>query len=83
MSIHRNIRDSERRKKRLIVPAFYFLVEMTLMWLILSLIQLKFNLFTWDTWAIFVFVLVVLYGIAKTIHIYKRQKDYPIPDNVE
>jgi hypothetical protein len=75
MSIKSNVRDSERRKKRLIIPMFYFFAEITMVWLVLSLIQLKFNFFVWHTWAILIFMVVLLYSIAKTVHIYKRQKN--------
>jgi len=81
MEVRENMRDSERRKKRVLVPAFYFLAEMMVLWLVLSLIQLKFNPLIWNTWAIFIFMLVVSYSIAKTIHVYRRQKNYPVPDS--
>jgi len=80
MSLNRNVRDSERRKKRLIAPMFYFLTEMTLVWLVLSLIQLEFSVLEWSTWAIIIFFVIIIYSIAKTIHIYQRQKDYSDSD---
>ena len=45
----------------------------------LSLIQLEFSIGEWEVWAILVFILGMLYSIAKTVHIFQRQKDYPNP----
>ena len=67
----------ERRRKRKFIPAIYFVAEVVLAWLILSLIQLNFNLFDWDIWWLFIFIASVLYSTFKTIHVYRRQKNYP------
>ena len=71
-----DVRDSERRRKRLIIPMVYMLVEIVCLWLILALIQVKFNMLEWNFWALAIFILGSVYSIFKTIHIYKRQKDY-------
>ena len=71
------MRVGERRKKRMVIPAIYFMVEITLFWLILSLIQLEFDIRDWSAWSIILFVIATLYSIFKTIHVYRRQKDYP------
>lgn len=70
------LKDNERREKRLIVPIIYLLAEITVFWLVLSLIQLKFDLLEWSVWAIIIFILGIVYSIIKTVHIYERQKDY-------
>ncbi len=70
----------ERRRKRKFIPAIYFIAEVVLAWLILSLIQLNFNLFEWSIWSLFIFILSVLYSTFKTIHVYRRQKNYPESD---
>ena len=71
------IRNTERRRKRLIVPIFYFLVEAVLVWLVLALIELEFDVREWSIWSIGIFLLGGLYSIAKTVHVYDRQKNYP------
>ena len=76
-------RVHERRRKRMVVPAIYFAVEVVLVWLILSLVQLEFNLFKWDIWEILVFIPLVFYSTFKTIHIYRRQKSYPTTKDKE
>ncbi|CAA6804527.1 MAG: Unknown protein [uncultured Sulfurovum sp.] len=78
MSINKktHVRDGERRKKRFIVPIVYFLAEVVLLWLALSLIQLEFYLTDWNVWAIIVFILGAGYSIAKTVNVFQRQKDY-------
>lgn len=74
LNLHSKIK--ERRKKRLITPALYFIAEMVFIFLVLSLIQLNFDLRAWSTWSYIVLVLFGLYSLGKTIHVYHRQKSY-------
>ena len=74
-----NIRSSkihERRKKRLFIPTLYFIMEMVLIWLVLSLIQLKFDFRDWALWSLVIFVLFGIYSFSKTLQVYIRQKNY-------
>ena len=66
----------ERRKKRMFIPALYFIAEMVLVWLVLSIIQVNFDILEWSLWSIIIFTLAMAYSLAKTVHIYKRQKNY-------
>ena len=75
-------RVHERRKKRMIIPAVYFVAEVVLSWLILSLIQLNFNINTWSIWSLLIFIAVVVYSMFKTIHVYRRQRNYTNSDEV-
>ncbi|MBU1668806.1 hypothetical protein KKC13_10345 [bacterium] len=74
LNLHSKIR--ERRKKRLITPALYFIAEMVFIFLVLSLIQLNFDIRDWATWSYIVLVIFGLYSLGKTIHVYQRQKSY-------
>jgi len=77
--MQRNIKSSkinERRKKRLVIPMVYFILEVIFMWLVLSLIQLKFDPRDWAIWSVGIFLLVGVYSFSKTLHVYQRQKDY-------
>lgn len=76
MRIHLNRKDRERRRRRLLTPAFYFMAEMVFIWLVLSLMQLNFNVVTWEMWSYVVWVLFVLYSVAKLLHVYRRQRNY-------
>ena len=71
-----SLKHNERRRKRLITPIIYFLAEIIFYWLALSLIQLEFNFINWDIWAILIIIVTSIYSVMKTVHIYKRQKDY-------
>ena len=71
-----HVRGFERRRKRLIIPMVYMLAEIVCFWLVLALFQVNFNIFEWNFWALAIFILGSVYSIFKTIHIYKRQKDY-------
>jgi len=66
----------ERRKKRMFIPALYFIAEMVLVWLVLSIIQVNFDILEWSLWSIIIFTLAMAYSLAKTVHVYKRQKNY-------
>ena len=70
------VRDSERRRRRMITPIIYFLAEVVSLWLVLVLIQVNFNVLEWNFWAIVVYALGILYSIIKTVNVYQRQKDY-------
>jgi hypothetical protein len=66
----------ERRRKHYIIPIIFTLLEMTLYWLIISIIEIDFNFKNWDFWGRFGFLILSLYSIYKMMKIYKRQKKY-------
>ena len=66
----------ERRKKRMFVPAFYFLAEMVFVWLVFSIIQVDFDIRSWSIWSLIVFFIALIYSLSKMIHVYKRQRNY-------
>jgi hypothetical protein len=74
MNVSSKIR--ERRKKRFIIPALYFLAEMVLAWLVLALVQVNFDIKNWSLWSLVVISIFMVYSLSKTIHVYKRQKNY-------
>ena len=76
----REVRTSERRRKRMFIPIMYFIAEVTVVWLILTLIQLNFNILEWSIWSIIAFIMAISYSALKTVHVYERQKDYPEND---
>ena len=76
----KDIRIDERRRKRVFIPIIYFIAEITVAWLVLTLVQLNFNILEWSIWSILLFLIVVIYSVLKTVHVYERQKDYPEND---
>jgi L-asparagine transporter-like permease len=66
----------ERRKKRMIVPVIYLILEMVFIWLVLSLIQLKFDFREWAIWSMVIFIIWGVYAFSKTWDVYNRQKNY-------
>ena len=77
--MRRNIKSSkieERRKKRMLIPMVYFMLEIIFVWLVLSLIQLKFDPRDWAIWSIGIFMILGAYSLSKTLHVYNRQKNY-------
>ena len=56
MRMKENSKIVERRKKRMFIPTLYFLAEMVLAWLVLSLIQVNFDIRNWGVWSLIVFL---------------------------
>jgi len=81
MKVGQGKRVEERRKKRLFTPAIYFILELIYMWLILTIIQVNQNPLTWELWSQLIMAIFALYSLFKTIHVYRRQKEYPIDEN--
>jgi len=65
----------ERRRKRVFTPTVYFILELILAWLVLSIINVSFDIYSWALWSYGAWLGVFLYSLSKTIHIYKRQKN--------
>ena len=76
MKYNESSKIRERRKKRMFIPTFYFLAEVVFAWLVLSIIQVDFDLRSWSMWSVIVFTVALIYSLAKTIHVYKRQRNY-------
>jgi len=72
----KNSKVIERRKKRLVIPAIYFILELIFMWLVLTIIELSFNPIDWGMWSQFLMVFFGIYSSFKMIHVYHRQKGY-------
>ena len=65
----------ERRKKRAFIPLIYFLSELIFTWLIISIINLSFNLFLWASWSYIALITIFFHTAYKTYTVYKRQED--------
>jgi len=77
------VREGERRRKRMVIPIIYFLAEVVLFWLIFTLIEMNFNVIQWSLYSIAIFVVGLFYSIFKTVHIYRRQKEYSDNNEIE
>lgn len=78
MKINKGEYTFDRRRKRIFLPLLYMLAEVTLVWLILSIINFSFEIQTWSTWSHIVFLLLFTYSGYKTSKIYERQKNYKL-----
>jgi len=76
MKIYNGENNQERRRKHYITPIIYFLAELSFIWIILSVIEISFNIGEWRTWAIVAFSVGAIYPAYKTITIFIRQKNY-------
>ena len=76
MKINNGNDKQERRHKHYIIPIIYMFSEITLGWLILSIISVDFDITHWEIWAKVVLIIIAIYSTTKTYNIYKRQKEY-------
>jgi len=66
----------ERRKKRIFLPAIYFILELIFAWLVFVIIQLSYNPIDWDLWSQISMIIFGVYSFLKMLHVYDRQKNY-------
>ena len=76
MKIDNGKHNYEKRRKRTFTPCIYMFAEVALAWIILSVINLSFQVQTWATLSHIVFLLAFTYSAYKTYGVYDRQKAY-------
>jgi len=67
--------NQERRRKRVFVPIVYLILELIFAWIVLSIINISFDISSWALWSYGAWFGAFLYSVSKTFHIYKRQKN--------
>ena len=76
MKIYNGENNQERRRKHYITPIIYFLAEVSFIWIILSVVEISFNIVEWNRWAVVALAVVAVYPAYKTVKIFIRQKNY-------
>jgi len=76
MKINNGKYKFEQRRKRYLTPMVYMFAELTFMWILLSVVNVSFEITTWKSWSYGVFLIAFAYSTYKTVGIYDRQKDY-------
>jgi len=66
----------EKRRKRTFAPLIYMFAEVTLAWIILSVINVSFQVQTWELWSHIVLLFAFMYSGYKTFVVLDRQKEY-------
>ena len=64
----------ERRKKRLFAPAIFFALELVLIWLVISIPNMSYDIAEFNTISIIIMALFVFHRFSKMTHIYERNK---------
>ncbi len=72
--MQRHFMEKRRRRPSYIVPILFFLLEMILMWLVLSLFNWGINIFEWNLYSYPVMLLWFLFSGVKLGIVLKRQK---------
>ncbi|HHH51312.1 MAG TPA: hypothetical protein ENK76_02955 [Campylobacterales bacterium] len=75
MKTYNGNKTQERRRKRVFAPILYFILELTLAWILLSIINVSFDIFSWASWSYGAWFGLFLYWAYKTYLIYERQKN--------
>ena len=78
-SFSNTIEVKNRRRKRLIAPTLYFILEIGIIWLLISLFEMSFDMKEWLILSIVFFSGGTFSRLIKTINIYKRQKEFSDP----
>ncbi len=76
MRIYNGEDRQERRRKHYITPIIFLLAELTIVWLILSIIMVDFNITKWNIFAKVSLLIFGIFFLGKTFKIYARQKNY-------
>jgi len=66
----------EKRRKRTFAPIIYMFSEVVLAWIILSVINVSFQVQTWEMWSHIVLLFAFIYSGYKTFVVLDRQKEY-------
>jgi len=74
ISMQRNFMEKRRRHPSLFVPFAFFLMELVMMWLLLSLFNWDTNPLEWNVYAYGVYALWVIFSSIKLKIVLKRQK---------
>ena len=76
MKIDNGKHKFEKRRKRTFTPIIYMFAEVILAWLILSIINISFEVQTWKMWSHIVLLFAFSYSGYKTFVVLDRQKEY-------
>jgi len=76
MKIDNGKHKFEKRRKRFFTPIIYMLAEFTLAWILLSDINLSFQIQTWNSLSHIALGCAFIYSAYKTYGIFDRQKNY-------
>jgi len=57
------------------MPLFFLFAELVLAWLVVSIIQVDFDIRNWQLWGKALLGLVAIYSLSKTARVFKRQRD--------
>jgi len=76
MKIDNGKHKFEKRRKRFFTPIIYMLAEFSLAWVLLSIINISFQVQTWNTLSHIALSCAFMYSAFKTYHVFDRQKNY-------
>ena len=76
MRIYNGENKQEKRRKHYVTPVIYFLAEISFIWIILSVIEISFDIRKWSIWAVVALAIGMIYPAYKTVRVFIRQKNY-------
>jgi len=76
MKIDNGKHNFEKRRKRFFTPIIYMLAEFSLAWILLSVVNISFQIQTWNSLSHIALSCALLYSAYKTHAIFERQKNY-------
>lgn len=76
MKIDNGKHKFEKRRKRFFTPIIYMFAEVTLAWILLSVVNVSFQIQTWEIWGHIFLLFAFIYSGYKTYLVFDRQKAY-------
>lgn len=78
MKIDNGKHKYEKRRKRIFTPIIYMFSEIILAWILLSIVNVSFQIQTWEILSHSILVFAFIYSGYKTYLVFDRQKMYKL-----
>jgi len=72
-TMQRSFMERRRKKPSYIVPIVFFLLEMLMLWLLMSLFNWNIDMSEWNVYTIIPSIIWIIFSSAKLYFIFKRQ----------
>jgi len=76
MLIDNGENKQEKRRKHYMTPIIYFLAELSFLWILISVIEITFDIREWKRWAMVALAMGAIYPAYKMLRVFIRQKNY-------
>jgi len=72
--MQRNFMEKRRRRPSYLIPILFFMLEILLVWLVISLLNWDLNILQWNVYTYAIALAWIIFSIIKLMIVLKRQK---------